>query len=407
MALSLGGRALSASDESTSRKPGEGSTARDAETDPEQGLSLLVILPALDEAATVARVIAAIPARIEGVRSIEVLVVDDGSTDETAKLARGAGAWVISHGTNRGVGAALQTGLAEAIRRCVDITVNMDSDGQFDPAHIPRLIAQVASNKADMATASRFADKRLVPAMPLTKRMGNAGMSFIVSRLAGKRFADVSCGFRAYSREALLRLVLTGAFTYTQETFLVLANKGMRIVEVPLKVRGVREHGESRVASNLFRYAIRTSSIIFASVRDHRPDRFFGAAAFAILVASLGFGGFFVGHRIVVGRFSPQIWSGFVSAFLFGLATLVFALGQVALMLARLRGVQEQQLYLLRKLESEGALKSERLPTGLFPPTAPRVGARRSTEPAPEKTPETAPEVASSEGSREPLTSDP
>ena len=228
-----------------------------------------------------------------------------------------------------------------------------------------------------MATASRFADKSLVPTMPFTKRLGNAGMSFIVSKLAGKRYADVSCGFRAYSREALLKLVLTGAFTYTQESFLVLANKGMRIVEIPLAVRGVREHGESRVASNLFRYAIRTSSIIFGSVRDHRPDRFFGAASFAVVLASFGFGVFFVGHRIVVGRFSPHIWSGFVSAFLFGLAMLVFALGQVALMLARLRGVQEQQLYLLRKLESEGALQNPRPPPGLRAPTAPRVHAPR------------------------------
>ena len=317
----------------------------------EEKLRLLVMLPALNEAATVADVIGRIPRRIPGVSKVEVLVIDDGSTDDTAKLALGAGASVISHGVNRGVGAAMQTALAEAIRRQCDIAVNMDSDGQFDPAQIPDLIAPVLARKADMATASRFLDRSLAPVMPITKRFGNYGMARLVSFLAGGSFADVSCGFRAYSREALLRLVLTGAFTYTQESFLVLAAKGMRIVEVPLKVRGVREHGESRVASNLFRYAIRTSAIIWGCVRDYRPGSVFGAAAAVLMVLSLAAATFFIAHRIVAGQFSPHIWAGFVAAFLFGLSMLIFALGQVALMVSRLRVVQDQQLYILRKLE--------------------------------------------------------
>lgn len=314
--------------------------------------TLLVMLPALNEAATVAAVIAKIPRDIEGIARVDVLVIDDGSTDETVPLARKAGASTISHGINRGVGAALQTGFEEATNRCVDIVVNMDSDGQFDPAHIRELVRPILEGRADMATASRFKDPALVPIMPTTKRLGNRGMSWLISTLVGQRFADVSCGFRAYSREAILRLVLTGAFTYTQETFLVLASKGMRIVEVPLAVRGVREHGQSRIASNLFRYAWRTSGIIFSSIRDYRPDRFFNSVAGFLMFISVGVGGFFVYNRIVHGQFSPHIWAGFVSAFLFGLALMVFALGQVALMVARLRQIQEQQLYLLRKLSS-------------------------------------------------------
>ncbi len=330
------------------RKRPKASAEGGPETPP---VSLLVMLPALNEEATVADVIGRIPRSIEGVSSVEVLVIDDGSTDDTVKLATAAGASVISHGVNRGVGAAMQTALAEAIRRRVDIAVNMDADGQFDPSHIPTLIAPVVSGRADMATASRFKDKALAPTMPFSKRMGNYGMSKLVSFLAQGQFADVSCGFRAYSREALLRLVLTGAFTYTQESFLVLAAKGMRIVEVPLKVRGVREHGQSRVASSLVRYAFRTSAIIFACVRDYRPGTVFGAVSGLLLFLSLGAGGFFIIHRIVAGHFSPHIWAGFVSAYLFALAMLIFALGQVALKVARLRIVQDQQLYILRQLE--------------------------------------------------------
>jgi len=152
--------------------------------------------------------------------------------------------------------------------------------------------------------------------------------------------------------------VLTGSFTYTQESFLVLAAKGLRIVEVPLRVRGEREFGKSRVASNLFDYAWRASTIILYSVTDYRPAAVFGSAAGGLALLSLLSGGFFLWHRIVSGQFTPHIWAGFVAAFLFGLAMLVFALGQIAQMISRLRAVQEQQLYILRRIE--GGLHEQR-----------------------------------------------
>jgi len=111
--------------------------------------TLLVMLPALNEAATVASVIGRIPRNIDGVGRVEVLLIDDGSTDDTVALARGAGASVISHGYNRGVGAALQTGMDEAIARRVDIVVNMDSDGQFSPENIRDLIQPILAGRAD------------------------------------------------------------------------------------------------------------------------------------------------------------------------------------------------------------------------------------------------------------------
>lgn len=310
---------------------------------------LLVILPALNEAATIEAVLGRIPRHLPGITGVEMLVVDDGSTDDTARLARAAGASVISHGKNRGVGAAMQTGLDEAVRRQVDYAVNIDSDGQFAPEDIPTLLAPLVAGSADFATASRFKDPKLVPVMPLVKRFGNWGMARMVSSIVGQRFDDVSCGFRAYTREALLQLVLSGAFTYTQEMLLVLGQKGMRMLEVPMVVRGVREHGKSRVASNLFRYGYRTSRIIFSCVRDFSPGSFFNAASFVLVLLASGFFVFFVVHRIVAGMFTPHIWSGFTAAFLLGLAFMTFSLGQVAAMVARIRRIQDRELYLLRK----------------------------------------------------------
>ncbi|HVY44486.1 MAG TPA: glycosyltransferase family 2 protein [Minicystis sp.] len=310
---------------------------------------LLVILPALNEEATIATVIGKIPRSMPGVDAVEVVVVDDGSTDATVALAKKAGASVVSHGRNLGVGAALQSGLEEALNRGADVAVNIDADGQFEPSDIEKLVRAVVEAGADLASASRFKDKSLVPTMPRMKYLGNQWMASIISYLAGQRFADVSCGFRAYSREALLQLVLTGRFTYTQETFLVLASKGLRITEVPIKVRGEREYGKSRVASNLFRYAYRTSGIIFACIRDYRPAAVFNPAAFVLFLLGLAVASFFLWHRITAGRFSPHIWAGFTAGALMGLALVIFALGQVAMMLARIRAVQDRQLYLLRK----------------------------------------------------------
>jgi glycosyltransferase involved in cell wall biosynthesis len=310
---------------------------------------LLVIMPALNEAESIDGVIREIPKEIEGIDNIEVLVVDDGSTDNTAAVAREAGASVISLHANMGLGVAMQTGIDEAVRRRVDFAVNIDSDGQFNPKDIPTLLEPLLQDRADFASASRFKDKSLVPTMPFVKRWGNWGMSRIVSWICGQSFADVSCGFRAYTRETMLQLVLSGSFTYTQESFILLAQRNRRIVEVPLTVRGVREKGKSRIASNLFRYTYRTTGIIYSCVRDFTPASVFNAVTSGLTLLAVGFATFFVWHRITAGQFTPHIWAGFTAAFLFGVAFMTFWLGQIALMIARQRRLQERQLYIMRK----------------------------------------------------------
>jgi glycosyltransferase involved in cell wall biosynthesis len=203
-----------------------------------RGQRLVVGLPALNEGRTIGDVIHAIPREIPGIKDVEVLVIDDGSTDETGLRAAEAGAHVIRHESTRGVGAAFQTALAYAIERDADMIVSIDADGQFDPRTIPQLIEPVVAGRADFSTASRFADPALAPQMPWIKRWGNRMMSRLISRLAGRSFHDVSCGMRCYNRRAALSLNLLGCFTYTQEVFLNLAFKNMRIVEVPIAVRG-------------------------------------------------------------------------------------------------------------------------------------------------------------------------
>jgi len=309
------------------------------------GLSLLVALPALDEEKTVAAVIRAIPRNLPGISRIDVLVVDDGSRDRTAAEAEAAGATVLRHATPQGVGAAFGTALRHSIDIAADLLVSIDADGQFDPADIPLLVEPVQSGRADFASASRFIDPALIPEMPFMKRWGNAVVARLVSRLTGQTFYDVSCGMRCYSRRAALSLNPIGRFTYTQEVFLNLAFKRLRIVEVPVAVRGEREFGKSRVASNLWRYALNTSGIIFRCCRDYRPMFFFGSVAGALGAVGLGLLAFLAVHYLQSGQFSPHKWAGFAGTAGLMLALLVFVTGLIGDMLNRHRIYLEELLY--------------------------------------------------------------
>ncbi|MCG3179351.1 MAG: Undecaprenyl-phosphate 4-deoxy-4-formamido-L-arabinose transferase [Phycisphaerae bacterium] len=306
---------------------------------------LVVVLPALNESATVGAVVAGVPREIPGVTSVEVLVVDDGSTDATGATARQAGATVLRHPVRLGVGSAFQTGVSAALEHGADVIVSMDSDGQFNPADIPALIAPVLAGQADFASASRFIDPSLTPAMPRTKRWGNRVVARLVSRLSGQRFCDVSCGMRCFSRRAALNLNLMGEFTYTQEVFLNLAFKRMRIVEVPLRVLGERPHGRSRVASNLFVYGWNTMKIMLRCYRDYRPMRFFGRAAMAMFLPGLALLGFLGVHYLRTQMFSPHKWAGFTGAGLLLAGLLLLYMGMIGDMLNRHRVYLEELLY--------------------------------------------------------------
>lgn len=312
-------------------------------------LSLLITMPALNEEKSIGSVIQAVPMEISGIRSVDVLVVDDGSTDRTREIAIENGAEVISHSRRRGVGAAFHTALAYGIEHGADIIVSIDSDGQFDPMDIPRLIEPVVAGEADFTTASRFKDSSLVPTMPRTKLWGNLLMSALISNLAGEKFYDVSCGMRCYSSRAALQLHLLAPFTYTQEVFLNLAFKHLRIVEIPLRVRGEREFGKSRVASNLWKYGFRTSQIILRCYRDYHPLRFFGFIAGLMFVVALGFGAFFAVHFLQTGAFWPHTWAGVSSGVLFALALLVAHMGIIGDMLSRHRIYLEELLFRQRR----------------------------------------------------------
>ncbi len=309
---------------------------------------ICVVIPALNEEASIGKVIDAIPEFVD-----HVIVINDGSTDRTREIATEKGAVVVNHKGNKGLGIAFRSGVRKVLELGGDIMVNMDADGQFNPKDVSKLITPIIDGKADFVTASRFKDPELWPEMSKVKFWGNKQMSRLISRIINQRFYDVSCGFRAYTKDTLLRLNLFGTFTYTQETFIDLAFKGLTIVEVPTKVRGTREHGKSRMASNLFKYGYRTSSIILKTLRDYRPMRLFGNLALIFLLAALALGIFLLQHFFRTGEFSPHKWAGFTAGFLFSVSLIIMGLGFVMDMFARMRHNQEEVLYHLKKISLE------------------------------------------------------
>lgn len=311
-------------------------------------LRLLVAIPCLNEVATISQVVKDVPRTMPSVNYVDVLVVDDGSTDNTASVAEGAGAKVLRHQRNQGVGSAFQSATNYAIVHGYDLMVNIDGDCQFNPQDIPKLVTPVVEGKADMVTASRFVDSFYTPAMPKVKLIGNHMMSYLISKLVRQKFADVSCGFRCYSRESLLRINLNGTFTYTQETFLDFAVKRMEIKEVPIEVVYFADR-KSRVAGSIVKYAINTAKIIFRGYRDYFPLRFFWSIAAIFAVPAVFLVVIFFVHYLLTGTFTGYLFAGFGSAFMFVMSTVFFVLGIVTDMLDRIRTNQERILYLLKK----------------------------------------------------------
>ncbi len=306
---------------------------------------VVVIIPAFNEEKSIGKVINSMPGFVD-----EIVVVNDGSTDKTAEVAIEKGSIVINHKRNIGVGASFHSGMRKALDLNPDVMVNIDADGQFNPEDIGKLIDPIISKKADFVTASRFIDSNHYPDMSRIKSLGNKVMSFIISKISGQKFHDVSCGFRAYSKDALLMLNLFGEFTYTQETFLNLALKNVSIMEIPVKVRGIREHGKSKVASNLFKYGYQTLKVIVKTLRDYWPLKLFAAISFLTFLIAFGLGIYFLIHYIKTGSFSPYKWVGFTGGFFFVLSVMTITIGFILEMFSRMRLNQEEMLYYMRKI---------------------------------------------------------
>lgn len=312
-------------------------------------MKVVVMIPAYNEERTIGRVIKEIPRDIS--EHVEVLVINDGSRDRTWKVAKRAGAdKVVSHKRNKGLGHAFRTGIDCALRMGADVIVNIDADGQFNPKDIPRLVKPIVNEEADMVTCTRFA--KGAPKMPAVKKFGNKRFTNLVNRLTGEKFTDTQCGFRAYSREAALRLTLFGGHTYTQEVFLNMVSKGMKIKEVPCRVKGERE-GKSRVVSSISGYGTLSLLLLIRAYRDFRPLRFFGTLGMILFIPGLVIGIVLGLRMLIYNVVSPYLSLVYVGVVLIMVGALLLIMALIADMYFRQRLLQEEILYRLKKREYE------------------------------------------------------
>lgn len=206
---------------------------------------LAVVIPAKDEEATIGELLDRVArVRVAGCE-LRVVVVDDGSTDRTAQIARQRGALVVRHPENRGLGAAVRTGLRAAVEGSASAVAYLDADLEYYPEDIPRLVEPVLSGRADYVLGSRFLGEASgLRGMKTYRRLGNLAFTLLLVMLAGRRITDGQTGMRAFSREAADRAEIVHDYNYAQVLTLDLLRKGFRMEEVPIRYR-VREHGES------------------------------------------------------------------------------------------------------------------------------------------------------------------
>jgi len=316
-------------------------------------MKLVVMIPAYNEEDTIGPVISEIPRKIDGIDEVEVVVVNDGSTDKTSEAARKADR-IIEFSSNRGLALAFKEGLNAALDGGADVIVNTDADGQYNAEEIPKLIKPILEGKADIVLGSRF-DGR-IEYMPIQKRMGNKIVTSIVRFATGQNISDAQTGFRAFSRDAALRLVIHTGYTYTQETIIQATHKRMGIVEVPVEFR--KRNGNSRLMSSIFSYAKHAGVTLIRTYTYYNPLKTFTLIGGWLVLFGLILGLRVLVHYVNTGMVTPYLPTALLSGIVAIIGFQVIVMGLLADIEHQNRHIMEEILYRMRKNGDE----SKRVP---------------------------------------------
>lgn len=247
-------------------------------------MRVFVQIPCLNEEKTLPLVLASIPRRIEGVDAVEILVVDDGSSDTTVEVAKRLGVkHFVHHARNMGLARSFSDGVNYALAHGADIVVNTDGDNQYPQDMIPELLAPVIAGEADIAIADRQTAK-IAEFSWFKKQMQRIGSS-VVNHAASTDLPDAASGFRAYSRESLYRLNVVTQFSYCMETIIQAGNKGLSIASVPVKTNPKTR--ESRLFKNIWQHMFKSGTAIVRSYLMFKPHRVLGWIAAVLGVVGL------------------------------------------------------------------------------------------------------------------------
>jgi glycosyltransferase involved in cell wall biosynthesis len=264
--------------------------------------------------------------------SDQVIVLNDGSTDSTEKIAKEANAVVKSHIINRGLGITIRDGIQEAMKLGADLIVTIDADGQYNPDQIPDLLQPILDGKADLVLGSRF--KGTIVKMPRLKRLGNKIITLIIRNLMNLDISDSQTGFRAIKREILEHIILTADYTYTQEMIIRAAAEGFFIEDVPVTFYE-RKDGKSRLIRDPAEYGLNNAMTMLRAYRDYRPMTLFGTIGVLMMLLGVLIGLYIVYEFFVLGSFDTGQRLVTLSALMIMTGIQVLLFGLMADMMSR------------------------------------------------------------------------
>ncbi len=310
-------------------------------------MKLIVQIPCFREEETLAETIAAIPRQIAGIDTIEILVIDDGSPDATSEVAHRAGAdHIVRNPVNQGLARAFSIGLDHALKRGADIIVNTDADNQYRADCIEALIAPILHGEADIVVGNRN-PRRLAHFGPVKRLLQGVG-SWVVRRVSGTTVPDAASGFRAFSREAAMRMNVVSDFTYTLETIIQAGKKQLMVADVDVDVNP--QSRPSRLFRSPFSYVMHSVSTILRIYVLYEPLRAFTLLGMALLGAGGVIGARFLFYYLVDGG-AGHIQSLILAAVLILAGFQTILAGMLADLVGSSRRMLEDALLRIRRLE--------------------------------------------------------
>ena len=310
-------------------------------------MKLIIQIPCYNEAESLPETLVALPRQIDGIDTIEILVIDDGSKDNTSDVARRFGVHhIVRHRTNRGLAAAFQSGISKALAEGADIIVNTDADNQYEGRDICKLVSPVLAGEADIVVGDRGVrdNAHFGPFKRLLQRLGSA----TVKRLSNTDITDAVSGFRAISRAAAQKINITSSFSYTTEMLIQAGRKRMAIVSVPVRTNGAIR--PSRLFKSIPQFITNTAATMIRSYAMYNPLKVFVMAGAGLFLLGafpiIRFVWFFIN-----GDGQGHLQSIVIGGSLMTLGVVAIMFGAVADLVGRNRQLLEQTLERLHRVE--------------------------------------------------------
>lgn len=320
-------------------------------------MKLLIQIPCYNEAETLEIALNDLPKQIDGIDEIEYLIIDDGCTDNTVEVARNWGVHhIVSFTRNKGLAKGFMAGLDACLRNGADIIVNTDADNQYCADDIPKLIQPILEHKADIVIGERPIDETEHFSW-IKKKLQHLG-SWVVRKASHTDIPDAPSGFRAFSREAAMRINVINDYTYTLETIVQAGRNKMAIVSVPIKTNP--ELRKSRLFHSMYGYIKKSILTIFRALMMYKP-----LYCFTLVAAVPSAIGILIGIRFMIyyftGRGSGHIQSLILACTLLIIGFMTFVIGMLADVISANRKILEDMQYHIRKQEYEHTEQNKKI----------------------------------------------